>query len=111
GTIPTGETAVPASDQAHGEVAVEGTPLPELVPTADPSIGADAPLVRGTSLDGSELEAPVPGRPTVVMFLAHWCPHCQAEVPPIAEWLAADGMPEGVDLVAVATANDASAAN
>ncbi|HEX2047960.1 MAG TPA: TlpA disulfide reductase family protein [Acidimicrobiales bacterium] len=45
------------------------------------------------------------GKPKLVMFLAHWCPHCQAEVPVLVDWASA-GQPQGVDLVAVSTAVD-----
>jgi thiol-disulfide isomerase/thioredoxin len=34
-------------------------------------------------------------------MLAHWCPHCQAEVPVIQDWVDAGGVPEGVDLYGV----------
>lgn len=42
---------------------------------------------------------------------AHWCPHCQAAVPVVRGWVAAGGVPEGVDLVSVATSIDPSAPN
>lgn len=111
GTIPTGETAVPASDQEHGEVVVSGATLPELSSGQDAAVGQPAPAVSGTGFDGESVELPANGRPTLVFFLAHWCPHCRAEVPRVAEWLLEEGMPDGVDLVAVATANDRTAVN
>jgi thiol-disulfide isomerase/thioredoxin len=37
------------------------------------------------------------------MFVAHWCPHCQAEVPAVQEWLDTTGGVSGVRLVAVST--------
>jgi len=40
----------------------------------------------------------------VLVFLAHWCPHCQNEVPKLVEWIAADGIPADVEVVAVSTA-------
>jgi thiol-disulfide isomerase/thioredoxin len=111
GTIPTGETVVAASDAAYGEVLATGTALPEAAEGVDPAVGQPAPSIEGVGFDGSTVTAPVDGEPTIVMFLAHWCPHCQAEVPRVAEWLAAEGMPEAVDLVAVATSNDPAAEN
>jgi thiol-disulfide isomerase/thioredoxin len=39
-----------------------------------------------------------------VVFLAHWCPHCQREVPRLVEWSESGDLPAGVDVVAVATA-------
>ncbi len=44
------------------------------------------------------------------MFVAHWCPHCQREVPQVVKWLAA-GVADGVDMRAVATSTDAKLPN
>ena len=43
--------------------------------------------------------------------MAHWCPHCQREVPPLVDHLADDPLPAGIDLVTVATATDPSRPN
>jgi thiol-disulfide isomerase/thioredoxin len=43
------------------------------------------------------------GSPYAVIFLAHWCPHCQAEVPRLVA-LSKNGQIEGVDVTGVATA-------
>jgi cytochrome c biogenesis protein CcmG/thiol:disulfide interchange protein DsbE len=45
------------------------------------------------------------------MFLAHWCPHCRAEVPVITDWLESAGMPDDVDLYAVSTGVSSDAPN
>lgn len=113
GTIPGGDPVVPSSDDEFGSIAASETAdLATLEnPVDDPAVGQQAPTVTGTGLDGAELAAPAPGEPTLVMFVAHWCPHCQAEVPRIAEWLHAEGLPDGVELVTVATANDSTGPN
>jgi thiol-disulfide isomerase/thioredoxin len=49
-------------------------------------------------------------KPQVVMFLAHWCPHCQAEVPRIVD-LAKMGAFKGIDVAAVATGTSPEAPN
>ena len=71
--------------------------------TDDPSIGAAAPVIDGKSFDGTpESIGGAIGRPSLVVFVAHWCPHCRAEVP--GWWSGADGtIPEDIDLVAVST--------
>jgi hypothetical protein len=38
-----------------------------------------------------------------IVILAHWCPHCQAEVPLLVDYLESSGMPDGVRLVAIST--------
>lgn len=90
----------------EGKVSISGTGLAPLAdPASDPAIGQTAPQVVGADFDGSEVRIEPTGEPTAVVFLAHWCSHCQAEVPRIVE-LAAAGGTEGVRLIGVATAND-----
>lgn len=69
---------------------------------SDPARGKVAPGLRGAAFDGSSL-AIGPGKPKILVFLAHWCPHCQAEVPRLAAWLAENGPAEDVQILAVAT--------
>jgi thiol-disulfide isomerase/thioredoxin len=98
-----GTSAVPNDTPA----TVTGTALPPLPETgADPAAGAAMPTLSGTALDGTALTIPAAGRPTMIMFVAHWCPHCQAEVPVVQEWVDGGGLPEGVDLATVSTAAD-----
>ncbi|HET9444456.1 MAG TPA: TlpA disulfide reductase family protein [Acidimicrobiales bacterium] len=92
-------------------VEAEGTGLaPFESPADDPAVGRAVPEVRGAAFDGTPVEIVADGRPKLVMFVAHWCPHCQEEVPVIVDWLAA-GAPQGVDLVAVSTAVSADQPN
>ena len=91
---------------------VDGTRLAELPDgAADPAIGRLAPTLVGEDLDGNDVSLPSSGKPTVVLFVAHWCPHCQAEVPVVQGWLDAGRKPTGVDLRAVATAMDQTRPN
>lgn len=91
-----------------GPVEVIGDALPPLTTddfTADPAVGSSAPVLVGVGFDGVpvRIDAATDG-PTMVVFLAHWCPHCNAEIPVINE-LRDDGrVPEGVNIVAVSTA-------
>lgn len=95
----------PAKDP-EATVAISGSPLVRFAdPASDPAVGQAAPRAVGAGFDGSEVRIEPTGEPTVVVFVAHWCPSCQAEVPRIVQ-LAAAGGTEGVRLVGVATAND-----
>lgn len=100
------KTVSTAATTEMGTVTVTGAslqPLPETGP--DPAIGTKAPDIVGQTFDGSVVTI-APGRsPMLVMFVAHWCPHCQREVPQIAKWTKA-GLAEGVALAAVATGTD-----
>jgi thiol-disulfide isomerase/thioredoxin len=91
---------------------VEGNPLPDLPDdTPDPAVGTPMPVVSGTTFDGDDITIPTPGTPTLVIYVAHWCPHCQAEVPLVQKWVDEGGLPDGVDLVTVSTAVDSRRPN
>ena len=79
-------------------------------PEVDTAIGDPIPTLTGVSFDGSKVTIGPTGKPQVVMFLAHWCPHCQAEVPRIVD-LAKQGAFKGIDVAAVATGTSAEAPN
>lgn len=72
--------------------------------------GLTAPTLEGTDTAGEPLTIPSEG-PKVVVFLAHWCPHCQAELPLLVDWIDSGGVPEGVDVYGVSTAIDPNADN
>jgi thiol-disulfide isomerase/thioredoxin len=57
---------------------------------------------------GDSLTIAADGPPTMIMFVADWCPHCQREVPVVQQWVDAGRLPETVDLVSVSTAVDPS---
>lgn len=84
-------------------VRVTGTALsPQPSSGDDPSVGASAPRLDGFTFSGGAASI-VPGSgPIVVMFVAHWCPHCQREVPLVAKW-AEGGTANGVSVRAVST--------
>jgi thiol-disulfide isomerase/thioredoxin len=77
--------------------------LPAFSGNADPAVGMAAPTLEGRNFDGTAVAIRNDGRPKLVVFLAHWCPHCQAEVPMIVSWLDDNGKPADVDLYAVST--------
>lgn len=77
----------------------------------DTAVGVVAPALIGAGFDGTPVEIRADGQPKVVVFLAHWCPHCRREVPVLVDWLAENGNPEGVVLHAVATGTSADRPN
>ncbi len=100
------DAAEDAMGVVNGAVAISGTALPTVPQAgADPALGRAFPSLQGTNLfNGSPLTIGADGRPKIVIFVAHWCPHCQAEVPVITQWMAEHGKPHDVDLYAVSTA-------
>lgn len=95
---------------ATAPVTVEGDALPTVEgaavfgDTSDPAVGLTAPTITGTDFSGEEITIAPDGRPKVVYFLAHWCSHCNNEVPQIVDLLEEGSKPDGVDIYAVSTA-------
>ena len=96
---------------AFGEVTVDGETLPVLESggAGDPAQGMVAPMVSGEDQNGNQLTIGGPGEPRIVMFLAHWCSHCQREVPRVTDYLANNDV--GVEFLSIATGSDATAPN
>ena len=92
---------------AFGEVTVEGDPLPFLADNSgDPTVGLTAPTVTGHDWNDVETTIGPDGRPKIVLFLAHWCSHCQEEVPEVQDWVDAGGLGDDVDLYSVTVFSD-----
>ncbi|WP_419847166.1 redoxin family protein [Candidatus Poriferisocius sp.] len=105
-TVPATEVPTPVE---VAPVQIFGPPLGPIgeSPEADPAFGQPVPGLSGTAIDGSPLEWTPGERPAAIVFLAHWCPACQAEVVEFTNWLAAgNNLPEGVDLLSVVTLVD-----
>lgn len=95
-----------------GDPTVEGDPLPRTAAGAqDVAIGLTAPTVTGADWNGNPVSIEPDGTPKIILFLAHWCPHCQREVPVVQEWIDAGNLPDDVELISVATSTDPSAVN
>jgi thiol-disulfide isomerase/thioredoxin len=77
----------------------------------DPAVGRRIPEVDGAAFDGTPVTIKADGKPKLIIFLAHWCPHCQREVPVVQAWIDANGMPAGVEMISVVTAIDANRPN
>ena len=87
-------------------VVIEGTILEPLGDEAiDPMVGQVAPTLNGATFDGSGVSVtPGDGQAYMIVFLAHWCPHCNREVPRLIEWQASGAVPSELQVVGVSTA-------
>jgi thiol-disulfide isomerase/thioredoxin len=103
------QLGVPSLEDIAGPVTVEGEDL-VLLPQegSDPLAGQGvaSPVATALDLDGGEVVIGAPGQAQVLVFLAHWCPVCQQEVPVLVELIRAGGVPDDVELVAVLTGLD-----
>ena len=74
-------------------------------PAADPAVGQASPVVTGQGFDGTAMTIGGAGdKPTLLVFLAHWCPHCNREVPEVIKLNDAGGIPADLDVVGISTA-------
>ena len=92
--------------QENQPVVIEGTVLESLGDEAiDPMLGQVAPTLNGATFDGSGVSVtPGDGQAYMIVFLAHWCPHCNREVPRLIEWQASGAVPSELQVVGVSTA-------
>ena len=105
--LPSGSGGASASGVAGTTPVVTGAPLTAFTDSSsDTAVGQVIPEV--TSPTGS---IKLDGRPKVLIFLAHWCSHCQNEVPIVQAWLDQGGLPADVDLISVSTSIDPNRPN
>jgi thiol-disulfide isomerase/thioredoxin len=109
----TGAAVAADATQETAALQISGEDLPPFPsgasgladPTSDPAVGKVIPSLTGQTFDGSPLTvSAATGKPQLIVFLAHWCPVCQEEVPLIQDWIDQGGLPEDVQVTAVATA-------
>ena len=109
GVLSTREAAnVVALDDIAGTVSVEGDRLSQFGGSveADPHLGQPGPRVQGADFDGQAVTIGEPGTPTILSFMASWCPACQQELPVLVDWIDRGGLPDDVDLVVISTGLD-----
>ncbi|MEZ5171213.1 MAG: redoxin domain-containing protein [Acidimicrobiia bacterium] len=88
------------------EVTTEGTALPVFQGSAaDAAVGQPAPVVTGVSPEGDPVTIGGAG-PQILVFLAHYCPHCQVEVPEIVAASGSPDWPDNVEVTGITTATD-----
>jgi thiol-disulfide isomerase/thioredoxin len=93
------------SSAETGDPIITGSALPLAVENqSDAGIGLRIPAVTGADFEGNPVTIdPDDGRIKVVLFIAHWCPFCQAEVPLVQDSIAAGALPAEIDFYSVAT--------
>lgn len=86
-------------------VTLSGAPLVPLPESgADPAVGVKAPGLSGYDFDGNPVVVDPSKGPVMLVFLAHWCPHCNREAPQLMAWKASGAVPDGLQVVGVTTA-------
>jgi thiol-disulfide isomerase/thioredoxin len=94
-------------EPAADPIVVTGEPLPALpLEGPDPAIGMTLPGLAGIGLDGEPMVIGPAGGAQMVVVLAHWCPHCQRELPMLVDMIDSGDVPEGLSVVGLSTAID-----
>ena len=121
-------TQRPSSDVAaetpgsasESRLEIEGEKLAELenglqgeVSTADddPTVGTVAPTLTGFDFADTEQTSAPNGKAKAIFFVAHWCPHCQKEVPVVQKLIDEGFQPENLEILLVSTGEDSGRGN
>lgn len=93
-------------------VTVTGTALPDFQTTGtDAAIGLTAPTLDGLDFSNQKMTVDPSKGPYMLVFLAHWCPHCNAEVPRLLDWKHSGQVPATLNVIGVATAVSKTSVN
>ena len=97
----------------EGETTISGDILPEYAGENDIniSVGLQAPSFSGPDQNSEIISLEKNGKSKILLFLAHWCPHCQAEVPVVQEYIDTFGLPADVEVIGILTSIDRSRDN
>lgn len=110
----TSDTTAPSGSGEYQTVTVSGDVLDPLGDsTIDSALGKKGPSLSGARFNGSEVTITpgTSGKPTMLVFLAHWCPHCNREIPRLVEWNDKGLVPDGLRVVGITTASRNDQAN
>ena len=94
----------PGNEYGDPQVSGQLSPMPPNTRIDGTATGETAPEVIGQDFDGNEVRIENDGRAKAIVLLAHWCPHCQNEVPAVQAWLDSGGGVDGVDIYSISTA-------
>jgi len=85
-----------------GDKSTQSPVAPAGAPQFSPAVRYVPPLQGADMITGDSVTLHPTGRPLLVVFWAHWCPHCQVEMPRIEEMYDQDGG-DKYDIITVAT--------
>jgi thiol-disulfide isomerase/thioredoxin len=111
-STPTGSTAPGLPDSQPVKVTGKVLDQFDSAKSPDPAVGKVAPILDGKDFQGNQMliDATKKG-PIMLVFLAHWCPHCNREVPRLNTWKHSGQVPAELNVIGVTTAVSKSSPN
>lgn len=83
------------------KITFTGDALPALSQGQDTAVGLKVPIITAQNFSGKSAVINNPGKPYLLVFMAHWCPHCNSELPILrdlnGQW------PKDFEIIAVST--------
>ncbi|MBM32341.1 MAG: hypothetical protein CL764_05730 [Chloroflexi bacterium] len=122
----SGNTSNQTTGSFKGNINIQGETVPQLPQSFDrncifhsitlcqnfeSAANTIIPDIEGVSISGEPFKIKNDGRKKIILFLAHWCPHCQVEVEIFTSWAETRGLPKDFDIYTIATANNSSQEN
>ena len=97
-----------AAGLPEGEISVVGDSLPQYAGENDDNValGLAAPTFSAPDQNSEIFQLEKNGNSKALLFLAHWCGYCQQEVPVVQRFIDSNGVPPGIDVIAIATSID-----
>jgi cytochrome c biogenesis protein CcmG/thiol:disulfide interchange protein DsbE len=110
-TDPQGKGSTALLGAVSQSVSVSGAALPPMPQGGqDKAIGTKIPSVNGFAANNTPISIAA-GKPMLIVGFAHWCPHCQAEVPLLVKWRESGVIPAEVSVIGISTAVDEAKGN
>lgn len=85
--------------------------LPYSSESSDSAVGMPAPAVVGYDYDGNEVTIDPTQGAHLVVFAAHWCPHCNVEMPRLIAAIDDGTIPSWLPVTLVSTAESPTSVN
>ena len=97
-----------AAGLPEGEITVVRDSLPQYGGENHDNValGLAAPTFSAPDQNSEIFQLEKNGNSKALLFLAHWCGYCQQEVPVVQRFIDSNGVPPGIDVIAVATSID-----
>lgn len=96
------------------EVELSGEKISISTPNSgiDSASGEMSPKIL-YKMPGDEIYIEYPENvPTIILFVSHWCPYCQEEIPEVVNWIEEDEIiQKGVNVLLVVTSTDSEKSN